>query len=352
MRQLGDYARSPVLTTSAPNTDEIGEIDHVLHTFDDGSINERVLGYSARHGSTVASIRLSVRDEPDADPAPDDWEDQMVRAALVAAGAVIQKQSDIDACGRVSLPNLQTLMALGPSDVSKPVLSHPDERSSMCTVTVSQVTVTQYLNTHDATDALDYYGRYHGLVHTADASDRAFNNVDSAKAMHGVVVAAVELRGAPESEAADHPSFAYHLQQVALAAAGATIMPSPDDPAIPLPKQRTPGQQRWRSFSPHIGEIFFLLLMVYFYWRIYVLVRLMAVGVPAVAVVNNVTDTGVTVNNNPRVKFHVTITTADGRTYQSSKSRSVSRMEAPASLIGRQFDVIVDPKHPTRFKFK
>jgi hypothetical protein len=76
--------------------------------------------------------------------------------------------------------------------------------------------------------------------------------------------------------------------------------------------------------------------------------RLVATGAPATAVVTDVRDTGVTVNDNPQVVLTVRIEPADGRPpYDSSATRTVSRVAIPR--VGDRLAVRVDPADPQRW---
>lgn len=74
-----------------------------------------------------------------------------------------------------------------------------------------------------------------------------------------------------------------------------------------------------------------------------------AVGLPADAVVVEIWDTGVTVNNDPVVGFVLDVTPADGRPAFQAKTRAlVSRLAVPRVQPGARLRVMFDPKDPSR----
>lgn len=76
--------------------------------------------------------------------------------------------------------------------------------------------------------------------------------------------------------------------------------------------------------------------------------RLIATGAPATAVVTDVKDTGVTINDNPQVLLTVRIEPADGRPpYDSTATRTVSRVAIPR--VGDRMAVRLDPADPQRW---
>lgn len=74
-----------------------------------------------------------------------------------------------------------------------------------------------------------------------------------------------------------------------------------------------------------------------------------AMGLPADAVVVEIWDTGVTVNNDPVVGFVLDVTPADGRPAFQAKTRAlVSRLAVPRVQPGARLRVMFDPKDTTR----
>ncbi len=69
--------------------------------------------------------------------------------------------------------------------------------------------------------------------------------------------------------------------------------------------------------------------------------RLKATGRRGVATVVQVSDTGVTVNNNPRVKLAWDVRLDDGTTLLKTKTMTVSRLDIPR--VGDRHTVLIDP---------
>ena len=67
--------------------------------------------------------------------------------------------------------------------------------------------------------------------------------------------------------------------------------------------------------------------------------------------IDAVSDTGTTMNNRPMVRFDVTIKTGAGAEYPASTRVLVSRLIAPASLVGTSQPVRIDRDDPQRFIF-
>jgi hypothetical protein len=70
--------------------------------------------------------------------------------------------------------------------------------------------------------------------------------------------------------------------------------------------------------------------------------RLMTVGIPALGTIQSIQDTGVTINNNPRVNLRVWIEPRDGSPpYQGSKTVTMRRV-APV-VVGQRYPVLIEP---------
>ena len=76
--------------------------------------------------------------------------------------------------------------------------------------------------------------------------------------------------------------------------------------------------------------------------------RLMSRGRPARAVIAGLRDTGLTVNQNPQVRFELDVQLPDGRTYRTTTKAVVSRLITSLYIPGTEVDVMVDPRHPKR----
>jgi hypothetical protein len=72
-------------------------------------------------------------------------------------------------------------------------------------------------------------------------------------------------------------------------------------------------------------------------------------GVSARAVVIDVADTGMTVNDNPRVKLTLQVQPEGGAPFEASKKATVSRVAIPS--VGDQMWVRFDPADPTEVEF-
>ena len=77
--------------------------------------------------------------------------------------------------------------------------------------------------------------------------------------------------------------------------------------------------------------------------------RLLATGKPGQATVLEVHDTGITVNNNPRVRLKVRIEVAGEAPIEATHAMMVSRVGVPR--VGDVYDVRFDPKDPNNFTF-
>jgi hypothetical protein len=79
--------------------------------------------------------------------------------------------------------------------------------------------------------------------------------------------------------------------------------------------------------------------------------RLLSNGVQAVGTVLAVEDTGVTINNNPRVRLRFRIEPSNGvmAPYEATKTATVSRLHIPR--VGDRFPVWVDPNDPDSWMF-
>lgn len=69
-------------------------------------------------------------------------------------------------------------------------------------------------------------------------------------------------------------------------------------------------------------------------------------GRPAQVQVVALTDTGVTINDNPRVQLRLAVTTSDGQRYDVSQVQTVSRLAIPR--VGDVHAALVDPEDPTK----
>ena len=77
--------------------------------------------------------------------------------------------------------------------------------------------------------------------------------------------------------------------------------------------------------------------------------RILTDGISAEAVVIDVADTGVTINNNPRVKLTLQVQPEGDAPFQAEKKVTVSRVEIPRP--GDKFFVRYDPADPSEVEF-
>ncbi len=77
--------------------------------------------------------------------------------------------------------------------------------------------------------------------------------------------------------------------------------------------------------------------------------KILSEGVQARAVVINVQDTGMTVNDNPRVKLTLQVQPEGQTPFEASKKSTVSRVAVPR--VGDEFIVRYDPSDPTNIEF-
>jgi hypothetical protein len=74
--------------------------------------------------------------------------------------------------------------------------------------------------------------------------------------------------------------------------------------------------------------------------------RLQAVGIPGTATVISAQDTGMTINDNPRVNLTLQVA-AGGNTYQASTSVTVPRLQVGRLAPGSVLAIKVDPAKPS-----
>jgi hypothetical protein len=240
-----------------------------------------------------------------------------------------------------------------------------------------ELTVTD-LHTHAAAvarmqqDGPFQFNKKPALVRTSDPGDHVYDllqpNGDTAKAVHGQYLVDIDLTST-EDAARNHPSFEYRLQRAALEAAGAIILPTPGVAPDPVLPTRAPASNAVRdeiaqgfrmpwyfsllSYLWIVGPV----IAVFVLYRFFVVPRrlrsrLATTGLPGMALIESVSDTGVTINGSPQVRYDCTLTPANGeRSYRASTKMVVSRLVAPASLVGRTLAVKIDPANPQSFIF-
>jgi hypothetical protein len=77
--------------------------------------------------------------------------------------------------------------------------------------------------------------------------------------------------------------------------------------------------------------------------------KILTEGTQAQAVVINVADTGMTINDNPRVKLTLQVQPQSGTPFEVTKKATVSRVAIPR--VGDQFVVRYDPADPSEVEF-
>ena len=157
----------------------------------------------------------------------------------------------------------------------------------------------------------------------------------------------------PEDAAAEDPSYRTHLAQAALLAAGGTVTGGAGLAAIPRPTNPTPLNSLLATVRAYrVLLLMLLVLFLFFWWRHTRKQRvraILATGLPGRAVVNSISDTGITINNSPRIRLNLTVTPDGGTPFAATMGMNVSRLEAPASWIGRVLEVRIDRNQPNRF---
>ncbi len=77
--------------------------------------------------------------------------------------------------------------------------------------------------------------------------------------------------------------------------------------------------------------------------------RLLRTGKAGEATILEVSDTGVTINNNPRVRLKVRIQVPGEAPFEATNALTVSRVGVPRA--GEVYDVLFDPQNPNDFMF-
>jgi len=111
--------------------------------------------------------------------------------------------------------------------------------------------------------------------------------------------------------------------------------------------------------SPIFGSIFSLVFIVIFgsvFWStlfkpMFVSNRLAKNGVPASAKILEVHDTGMTVNNSPRIKLLLEVTSPMGGTYMVETKQIISRLQTALFQPGAVLQVLVDPNDKNMISF-
>jgi hypothetical protein len=284
----------------------------------------------------------------------------MEKAALFAASARLATPKELDVCNRIPTSALQTLATLKhasatlvPNTFGKPNSCEFQFQPGTGTRLRVDLTVKRLPNSREALEAFGSDPR-RNLVHTADTSDTVSTvgpHSKSAKAMHDTTVAELEV-DETDSDAGDHPSFEYHLQSAALQAAGATVVPSSSSPEIPVAQGLTI-VDKLILFSISYLLVPTIILVPVLLGILCILRRrrILRTGMPGMAHVESISDTGMTLNYRPVIRMRVTVTPNAGPSFETTIRKSVSRLSAPAMLVGQSLPVRIDPKNPKRIVF-
>ncbi len=348
------------LFTEDPVADELGDLERQEG---DPESNEYLVlrGATARHGGNVVIIGMN-----DGVNEPSNGDALLQSTVLTLAGAHLTAAERIDLCARFPVAALQTLISLGPSTGQSTGSSFAENTNTCAWKVVSdeskrpatiKITVQQFPSAELALKQLKQDAPSHQNItpipRSTDPTDKAFShrhNDPEAEAVHGAFLAHLTIKDA-QPEATAIPSYAGRLESIALKAAGANL---PPDPAIPLatpPQPRAAGYALNRLLSGLWNVLglqtipFAVLLLVAAGWlrkR-----RLRVTGMPGTAVVTGISDTGLTINNDPQVRLELSVTPQGGSPYPAHVRMVVSRL-APGGLVGQTLNVRIDRKNPQR----
>jgi hypothetical protein len=302
-------------------------------------------------------------------------------ALLLLPVAPALAQASIDPCALVPQNDIATLMSLNQAELTAQPSSDPnrlecsyDLQSPLRAVGSATLRLSLYPTQAEALHRLhaDHpFDKPGTLVKTADPSDLVLVfGADSSQvtAVHNNHLVEWNISSA-EASAKAHPTWAYRMQRTALLAAGATILPQPGLPPDPVAAKResaAPEVVRYTG-KPHLidqlrTQIPFLfpiaiMVVVLLFFPLYGLRvwgsnrRIREHGVPGTASIRAVSDTGTSINNNPLVRYHVTITSQLRPPYEASTKVIVSRLTNVQSQIGKTLPVKIDPRNPKKFIF-
>jgi hypothetical protein len=304
-----------------------------------------------------------------------DWSYKMQVAAFTAAGATVIGPLFADACVVVPQNDLQTLLTLDAATMKAETDSIIKQSRDDCRLYAYvgnerkgniDIKINRNLSASQIREKLGD-GTLSNLVQTSDLDDKVAvpaGTRGKAYAVHGSTLAEIEVEDS-DPEAIVHPSFAYRVQRAALQLAGATVQPTTKygpDPVAQTPKPPPPPSAMDKILAPFKGSLDFIwVLLPIGIVGLFVLGslrkarlrrRLLQVGIAASARIESVSDTGVTINDNPRVLFLLTITPSNGGPpYSVSITETVSRMSAPGMLVGKTVSVLIDPQDPQKVIF-
>ena len=368
MDDLGSVKNSNNNTSSPYGTDQVASASRFYQAgkvHDDSILS--VTGYAARHGSTIVAIGMT------ADSGRTHAQQKQLEADLLTmAGAHIVPWPTAEECSRIPPARVQTLVSLGPARLS----THKSTSTggvSKCnyefavagkgsgsgTVYVN-IESDVYINDQEALQGFAKEGASPKTppFATGDPADRVSltGTRREAVALHAGNVSTVDVV-VPDDSARAQPSFSAQLEAAAVLAAGGSVVGGSEALAgIPEPRKLSTSDNIRLWFQPYESAALGMLIILgpvlgFPLWSIFSHLRrrrLIRTGLHGVARVDSIGDTGVTINNSPVIRLHMTVTPDGGMPYTVSMRQRVSRLEAPASWIGRQVEVRIDPSNPQR----
>ena len=357
MARLGGITNSDNYTASPYGTDQVNLLRAGMQ--DSMQRPMYLTGFAARHGSTIVVLAL---DRPDSDFSPA-GKKRLQGAALELAGARLLPWPTFDVCAHAPPATVQTLVALGPARLIG-TTKHSAGGNSDCTY------VFHPLNGEDDAKVVLKSERWindlEALAHdqstrvalpftTSDSADTALSVREpdyQAAALHTGQLGRVEVFSSSKAAEQDD-SWRTHLAQAAMLAAGGTITGGAALQGIPpavAPNALNSAQAGLENVVTHYWFLLVVgLVIAYFIWRGHRRKQLLVNGMNGTATVNSISDTGITINNSPRIKLHMTITPDHGEPYNATQGLTVSRLEAPSNWIGRQVAVKIDRNDHARF---
>ena len=288
-----------------------------------------------------------------------------------------------DPCSMVSIKDVGPLLTLNQAEITSRPMDPSDPHRMQCVWQAETAFGTSgeldihLFNDHTHTQAIEDlrstapfdFKKKTPLVKTNDPDDYVETTAGGeVLAVHGPYKVELNISGVSDA-AKSHPTWEYRLQRTALLAAGATIEPTaglPPDPV--LPKREAPSKTAqdeaqksdfgipWYFKAMTLLPLLTPLLIGFVFYRVFYLPaarrkRLKAVGVPGTATIDSVSDTGVTINNSPRVRYNCTVSSAaGGAPYKASTTVLISRLDRPVP-VGTVLAVKIDPDNPQNFIF-
>lgn len=104
------------------------------------------------------------------------------------------------------------------------------------------------------------------------------------------------------------------------------------------------GEMSGAILTVGIGLLSFAFIWFLFLRRMVREARVLKTGEPATAVIQDVNDTGVTINDNPLVKLTLEVQPRRGPKYRTEAKVLVSRLNPAAYRLGMTIEVKIDPK--------